>query len=96
MTNLNADQGRAVAGLIREYGRLLCELSAAKVLLKFLAQNQKVLVGWEQALEAMKEKPGYRNPAQALEVIAAHLEQAASEIDLNEVLKQIPPGSPTN
>lgn len=92
----DAANKRAVAGILRQYGNILCELAAAKVMLTFLAKNQKVLVEWEQALEAMKEKPGYRNPSQALEVIALVLEQSAEEIDLNELLQKLPPGKPPN
>ncbi len=65
----------AVAGILREFGNALCELRAAKDMLAFLATNKKVLVEWEVALEEMKTKPGYRDPAQALEGLALELER---------------------
>lgn len=96
MGKLEPEHSRAVAGLIRGYGKVLCELTAAKALLRYLGQNQKFLVEWEQALEEMKAKPGYRNPAQALEIIALQLERNADDIDLSELLKKLPEGSPIN
>lgn len=66
---------QAVAGILREYGKALCELRAAKDMLAFLAKHKKVLVEWEVALEEMKTKPGYRDPAHALEAMAIELER---------------------
>jgi hypothetical protein len=66
-------------------------------MIKFCAENQKCPPAqWETALEGMKDLPAYHAPAQVLEVIAAQLERNADDIDLNEVLKKLPEGSPIN
>jgi hypothetical protein len=92
---LDAEGSRAIAGLLREYGNLLCELSATRVMIKFCAMNQTVPpADWRHALEEMKKKSGYRAPSEVLETIAVRLEQDAAEIDLTELLKTLPKGSP--
>jgi hypothetical protein len=73
--SMDAASKKAVAGLLREYGKALCELRAAKDMLAFLAKNKKVLVEWEIALKEMESKPGYREPARALEALALELER---------------------
>jgi hypothetical protein len=75
MSAMDAASKKAVAGILREYGKTLCELRAAKEMLAFLAKNRRVLVEWEQALEKMKTQPGYRDPAKALEALALELER---------------------
>jgi hypothetical protein len=96
VATLNTDQSRAVAGLLREYGKLLCELNAAKALLAYSANDKLYPKEWKQALEDIKQKPGYADPAKGLELIAAHLEKSASEVDLTELLSKIPKGIAPN
>lgn len=96
MAKLEPEHSRAVAGLLREYGKILCELRAAKDLLAYSSKNKVYPLDWEKILEEMKTKPGYFRPAQALEVIAQHLEQSADEIDLTEVLSKLSKGTAPN
>jgi hypothetical protein len=86
---MDAKTRKAVAGLLRQFGKALCELRAAKEMLAFLAQNKKVLVEWERALEEMKTKPGYDQPAHALEMVATALEQYSKDVDFIKLKERL-------
>ena len=70
--------------------------SASDALLAYSAKNYLCPLEWGQALEDIKQKPGYIDPAKALELIADHLEKSASEIDLSELLELDFSGKATN
>jgi len=90
MTKLNLNQSKALAGIIREHARLIRDLTAARALLKVCQEKQVCPVDFEWDLEEMKQKPEYLQIAKELDLIAVRIEQAAEEIDLNELLQKLP------
>jgi hypothetical protein len=90
MSKLDAEQSRAVAGIIREFVRLMRDSSAARALLRVCQETRRCPVDFECDLEEIKKDPKYQAVGQSLELIAAHIEQSALEIDLNELLEKVP------
>ena len=89
MSKLDAEQSRAVAGIIREFVRLM-NSTAARALLRVCQETRRCPVDFECDLEEIKKDPKYQAVGQSLELIAAHIEQSAIEIDLNELLEKVP------
>jgi hypothetical protein len=84
---MDAKTKKAMAGILRQYGKALCELRAARDMLAFLAKNKKVLMEWERALEEVKTKPGYNRPARDLEIIALAFEHSDGNVDFRKLLQ---------
>ncbi|HXM99845.1 MAG TPA: hypothetical protein VN982_15355 [Candidatus Dormibacteraeota bacterium] len=90
---LDAEGSRKIAGMLREHAKLIRELASAKSLLRFCQENKVYPKNYEQELEEAQKHPAYAKIAQEIDIVAAHLEQVAEEIDVSELLKQIPQGN---
>jgi hypothetical protein len=88
---------RVVAVLIREYGRVLCDAQAARVMLKASSDTRRPIPElWQETLDTAKNVPQIARIAQEFETIALRLESNASETDLTELLKRIQIKTPIN
>jgi len=88
---------RIVAVLIREYGKVLCDAQAARVMLKASSDNHRPIPQlWQETLETAKNLPQIANIAQEFETIALRLENNAAETDLTELLQRIQIKTPIN
>lgn len=96
MGKLDAKQARAIAEFMRAYGNLYREMVSARALLKFCQEKQVYPLDYKQELESLKTKVEYSDIGKVFDIAAAHLEQAAEETDLSEILNTLPKDSPAN
>ena len=88
---------RMFAVLIREYGKVLCDAQAARVMLKASSDSRRPIPQlWQETLDTAKNLPQIASIAQEFETIALRLENNAAETDLTELLKQIQIKTPLN
>jgi hypothetical protein len=66
MSKLDAEQSRAVAGIIREFVRLM-NSTAARALLRVCQETRRCPVDFECDLEEIKKDPKYQAVGQSLE-----------------------------
>jgi hypothetical protein len=67
MSKLDAEQSRAVAGIIREFVRLMRDSTAARALLRVCQETRRCPVDFECDLEEIKKDPKYQAVGQSLE-----------------------------
>jgi hypothetical protein len=77
-----------VAGIIREFVRLMRDCGQSSF--ESMPGKPEMPVDFECDLEEIKKDPKYQAVGQSLELIAAHIEQSAIEIDLNGLLEKVP------
>jgi hypothetical protein len=91
MAKLDPEVCMLVAILWSEYGKVLCEAEAAKVMLKGSAdQRIPIPVLWEEVLKTVKARPDLASLAQHFEMSALTLEKGALETEAIELLKKVP------
>jgi len=89
MPYLNADERRAIASCIRQYLKVVRELSSTRALLALCEREKLYPQNWQQTLETMKTLPAYKILPE-LDIVAGFLDQSADEIDLTELLSKLP------
>ena len=93
---MNTEQSRAIAKLLREQARLIRDLTAATGLLRICQEKKICPLDYERDLEEIKQRPEYKKIAKGLDLVASHLERAAEDIDLNEMLQKLALVEPAN
>jgi len=93
---IDSTTSRSLALIFRNHAVLARNLTAARTLLQYCQENKAYPLDFERELEDIKKNPAYQQIAETLDRVAALLEQGAERIDLSEVMKLFPPGTPTN
>src|SRR5947208_16516219 len=94
---LTPEQTNAIAQLLRDYIKDLCELRAAKGMIRNLsALCQAPPEDWEKALEVLTRVASTRMPVEAFHRVAALLQQNADEVELTGLFADIHKDAPIN
>ena len=88
---LTGPQAEAIAQVLRDYIKDLCELRAAKAMIRNLSLLCKAPPeDWEQALELLTHEAATKLPVEAFHRVADLFQKNAGEADLADLLARIP------
>jgi GTP-binding protein EngB required for normal cell division len=94
---LTSDQAEAVGQLLRDYIKDLCELKAAKSMIRNLSVLcQAPPEDWEKVLEVLTHEASTMLPVEAFHRVADLFQKNADEADLSDLLAKIPKDAPIN
>jgi hypothetical protein len=94
---LTPEQAEAIGQLLRDYIKDLCELRATKGMLRSLSTLSKAPPeDWERALEILTREASTKLPVEAFHRVADLIQKNADEVDLTDLLANIPKDAPIN
>ena len=96
MTEMTAEQRRALAAFLREHMRLIAENLALGAILDSSAAHEQAPVDWQDNLEQLRQTPEYRAIVEEFEQPIAQIERGDAESDLIESLQKLLGGRAVN